>query len=50
VPPPAGLMPLSGYRLANDYLKLVTNEKRLVALRQPFEKFTGPGANAGGVR
>jgi ABC-type Fe3+ transport system substrate-binding protein len=50
VPPPAGLMPLSGYRLANDYLKFVTNQKRLVALRQRFEKYTGPVANAGGVK
>jgi ABC-type Fe3+ transport system substrate-binding protein len=50
VPPPAGLMPLSGYRLANDYLKFVTNEKQLVALRQRFEKYTGPVANAGGVK
>jgi ABC-type Fe3+ transport system substrate-binding protein len=50
VPPPAGLMPLSGYRLANDYLKFVTNEKRLKALRQRFEKYTGPVANAGGVK
>jgi ABC-type Fe3+ transport system substrate-binding protein len=50
VPPPEGLMPLSGYHLANDYLKFVTNEKRLVALRQRFEKYTGPVANAGGVK
>jgi ABC-type Fe3+ transport system substrate-binding protein len=50
VPPPEGLMPLSGYRLANDYLKFVTNQKRLVALRQRFEKYTGPVANAGGVK
>jgi ABC-type Fe3+ transport system substrate-binding protein len=50
VPPPAGLMPLSGYRLANDYLKFVTNEKRLKALRQRFEKYTGPVTNAGGVK
>jgi ABC-type Fe3+ transport system substrate-binding protein len=50
VPPPAGLMPLSGYRLANDYLKFVANERRLVALRQRFEKYTGPVANAGGVK
>ncbi len=50
VPSPAGLMPLSGYRLANDYLKFVTNEKQLVALRQRFEKYTGPVANAGGVK
>jgi ABC-type Fe3+ transport system substrate-binding protein len=50
VPPPAGLMPLSGYRLANDYLKFVTDQKRLAALRQRFEKYTGPVANAGGVK
>jgi len=50
VPPPAGLMPLSSYRLANDYLKFVTDQKRLVALRQRFEKYTGPVANAGGVK
>jgi ABC-type Fe3+ transport system substrate-binding protein len=50
VPPPAGLMPLSGYRLANNYLKFVTDQKRLVALRQRFEKYTGPVANAGGVK
>jgi hypothetical protein len=48
VPPPAGLMPLSAYRLANDYLNFVTNEKQLVALPQRFEKYTGPVANAGG--
>ena len=50
VPPPEGLMPLSGYRLANGYLKFVTNEKRLKALRQRFEKYTGPITNAGGVK
>ncbi len=50
VPPPDGLMPLTGYRLADGYLKFVTNEKRLTALRQRFEKFTGPVANAGGVK
>ncbi len=50
VPPPDGLMPLSGYRLADGYLKFVTNEKRLLALRQRFEKYTGPVANAGGVK
>ena len=50
VPPPAGLKPLSSYRLANNYLKFVTNEKQLVALRQRFEKYTGPVTNAGGVK
>jgi len=43
-------MPLSGYRLADGYLKFVANEKRLVVLRQRFEKYTGPVANAGGVK
>jgi len=32
------------------YLKFVTNEKRLVALRKRFEKYTGPVTNTGGVR
>ncbi len=50
MPPPAGLMPLASYRLADRYLKFVTNEKRLVALRKRFEKYTGPVTNAGGVR
>jgi ABC-type Fe3+ transport system substrate-binding protein len=50
VPPPAGLKPLSSYRLANNYLKFVTNEKQLVALRQRFEKYTGPVTHAGGVK
>ena len=50
VPPPAGLKPLSSYRLANNYMKFVTNEKQLVALRQRFEKYTGPVTNAGGVK
>jgi ABC-type Fe3+ transport system substrate-binding protein len=50
VPAPAGLMPLSGYDLANDYLEFVTNEKELVELRQRFETYTGPVANAGGVK
>jgi ABC-type Fe3+ transport system substrate-binding protein len=50
VPPPAGLMPLSGYDLANDYLAFVTDQKQLVELRQRFETYTGPVANAGGVK
>jgi len=31
-------------------LKFVTDQKRLTALRQRFEKYTGPVANAGGVK
>lgn len=50
VPPPAGLKPLSSYRLANDYLRFVTNEPQLVALRKRFETYTGPVTNAGGVK
>ena len=50
VPPPAGLKPLSTYRLAARYLQFVTNEKRLSALRKRFEKYTGPVTNAGGVK
>jgi ABC-type Fe3+ transport system substrate-binding protein len=50
VPPPAGMMPLSGYRLADGYLEFVTDEKQLVDLRQRLEKYTGPVTNAGGVK
>ena len=50
LPPPAGLEPLSKYTLANDYLKFVTDEAQLVALRKRFEAYTGPVTNAGGVR
>ena len=50
VPPPAGLMPLTSYRLAAHYLQFVTDEKRLAALRKRFEAYTGPVTNAGGVK
>jgi ABC-type Fe3+ transport system substrate-binding protein len=39
---PAGLKPLSNYRLASRYAQFVTNEKELVRLRKRFEKYTGP--------
>ncbi len=32
------------------HLKFVTDEKRLVKLRQRFEKYTGPVTNKGGVK
>jgi ABC-type Fe3+ transport system substrate-binding protein len=50
LPPPAGLKPLSSYRLADGYFEFVTNEKQLLTLRQRFEKYTGPVVNAGGVQ
>jgi ABC-type Fe3+ transport system substrate-binding protein len=50
VPPPEGLKPLSSYRLANDYLRFVTNGTQLAALRKRFEAYTGPVTNAGGVK
>jgi ABC-type Fe3+ transport system substrate-binding protein len=50
LPPPEGLMPLSSYRLADGYLQFVTDEAQLKALRERFEKYTGPVTNAGGVR
>lgn len=50
VPPPAGLKPLSRYRIATGYKEFVTDEKRLVALRKRFEAYTGPVVNQGGVR
>ena len=50
LPPPAGLKPLSEYRLADAYRDFVSDEARLVALRQRFESYTGPVVNKGGVR
>ena len=50
VPPPAGLKPLSSYKIAKDYREFVTNEKQLVELRQRMEHYTGPIVNKGGVR
>ena len=50
VAPPAGLKPLSSYRIDASYKQFVTDERRLVALRKRFEAFTGPVVNQGGVR
>jgi ABC-type Fe3+ transport system substrate-binding protein len=50
VPPPAGLPPLSIYRLEDRYLEFVSNENQLADLRRRFEGYTGPVTNAGGVR
>ena len=50
VPPPAGLKPLSAYKLANHYRELVTNDKLMADLRKRFEAYTGPVKNQGGVR
>lgn len=50
VPPPAGLQPLSGLKIANHYREFVSNEKLITDLRQRFEAYTGPVMNQGGVR
>jgi hypothetical protein len=50
VPPPAGLKPLSSYKVANGYREFVSDEAKLVELRKRFEALTGPVVNAGGVR
>jgi ABC-type Fe3+ transport system substrate-binding protein len=50
VAPPAGLKPLSAYRIAAGYRQFVSDEKALVALRTQFERYTGPVVNKGGVR
>jgi len=34
----------------DDFLKFVTNETQLVALRKKFEAYSGPVTNAGGVK
>ena len=49
VPPPQGLKMLSSYRIADGYMKFVTNEKELVRLRKRFEKYTGPVPQGGGA-
>jgi ABC-type Fe3+ transport system substrate-binding protein len=50
VPPPAGLPPLSNYRLEERYLEFVSNESQLADLRARLERYTGPVTNVGGVR
>ncbi len=50
VPPPAGLKPLSAYKIAAGYKAFVTDEKRLVALRKRMESYTGSVLNQGGVK
>jgi ABC-type Fe3+ transport system substrate-binding protein len=50
VPPPAGLPPLSSYRLEDRYLEFVSSEDQIADLRKRFESYTGPVTNAGGVR
>jgi ABC-type Fe3+ transport system substrate-binding protein len=50
VEPPAGLKPLSAYKIEAGYLQFVSAAKRLVELRKTFEGYTGPVVNKGGVR
>jgi ABC-type Fe3+ transport system substrate-binding protein len=50
VPPPAGLKPLSAYKIDAGYGKFVTDEKKMAELRKKFESYTGPVVNQGGVR
>jgi ABC-type Fe3+ transport system substrate-binding protein len=44
VPPPAGLPPLSSYRLEDRYLEFVRSEDQLADLRKRFESYVGPFA------
>jgi ABC-type Fe3+ transport system substrate-binding protein len=50
VPPPPGLKPLSAYKIDTGYRQLVSDEKRMAALRKRFESYTGPVVNKGGVQ
>jgi ABC-type Fe3+ transport system substrate-binding protein len=50
VGPPAGLQPLSSYRLANAYRAFIMDESRARALRQRYEAFTGPVTGSGTYR
>jgi ABC-type Fe3+ transport system substrate-binding protein len=44
VPPPAGLPPLSSYRLEERYLEFVSSEDQLTDLRKRFRSYVGPFA------
>ncbi len=50
VAPPAGLQPLSAYKIATGYRQFVSDGKTIAALRKEFESYTGPVVNKGGVR
>jgi ABC-type Fe3+ transport system substrate-binding protein len=50
VDPPAGLQPLSAYKIVAGYQQFVSDQERLTALRKKFESYTGPVVNKGGVR
>ena len=44
VPPPAGLPPLSSYRLEERYLEFVSGEDQLTDLRKRYKSYVGPFA------
>ena len=50
VPPPAGLKPLSQYKLANKFRSFIMDEARVKELRDRYLNFTGPVAAAGTYR
>ena len=50
VPPPAGLKPLSAYKLANNFRSFIMDELRVKALRDRYLNFTGPVSAAGTYR
>jgi ABC-type Fe3+ transport system substrate-binding protein len=50
IDPPAGLKPLSAYKIEAGYRQFVSDDKALVALRKRFEAYTGPVVNTAGVR
>jgi ABC-type Fe3+ transport system substrate-binding protein len=41
VPPPAGLQPLSSYKIDSSYRQLVTDEARYADLKKRFAAYTG---------
>ena len=50
VPAPAGLPPLSNYRLEERYAEFVSNEAQVADLRARLGRYTGPVTNTGGVK
>lgn len=50
VPPPKGYRPIFSYQVVTDYRDFLVDQTKVVDLRKRFESYSGPIANAGGVR
>lgn len=50
VPPPTGYRPIFSYKVVTDYKNFLVDQTKVADLRKRFENYSGPIANAGGVR